>query len=167
MKAMTSKVFVDTEFTDFVAPKLISIGLAAESGEEFYAELPFSLHDCNEFVRETVVPMLGKSPHAACTMDELYSKIINWLKLVRRKDEDMVICFDYQTDWDLFREALANNVPSWCKPRLVADHINELLRWDYHEKSGFPEHHALYDALANRYAFREAISKNSIEDFRI
>ena len=96
--------------------------------------------------------MLGKLPHVACTMDELYSRVINWLKLVRHGNEDMVICFDYQTDWDLFREALGNNVPSWCKPRLVADHNNELLRWDYHEKSGFPEHQALYDALASRYA---------------
>ncbi len=161
---MASKIFIDTEFTDFVDPKLISIGLAAESGEEFYAELPFLRSDCSEFVRETVIPMLGKIPHAECTMDELYSKIIGWLKLVRCGDEDVEICFDYQTDWDLFNEALSNNVPTWCKSRLVADHINELLRYDYHEKNNFPEHHALHDAQANRYAFREKIASNSLKD---
>ena len=74
---MTSKIFIDAELTDFVDPKVISIGLVAESGEEFYAELPFSMRDCSEFVRETVVPMLGKEPHVACTMDELYLKIMN------------------------------------------------------------------------------------------
>jgi hypothetical protein len=36
---MPFKVFIDTEFTDFNDPHLISIGLVAESGEEFYAEV--------------------------------------------------------------------------------------------------------------------------------
>jgi len=156
---MTLKIFVDTEFTDFIEPKLISIGLAAVSGEEFYAELPFSIRECSEFVRETVIPMLGKTLHGACTEDELAIRIFDWLKLVRYRDEDVEICFDYQTDWDLFRTALRNNVPSWCKPKLIADGINELLRFDYHEKTGLPEHHALHDAQANRYAFREKTRK--------
>lgn len=159
---MTTKIFLDTEFTDFANPKIISIGLAAQSGEEFYAELPFPKRDCNEFVRETVVPMLGKIPHAECTLDEIYVRMISWLKIVRTGDEDVEICFDYQTDWDLFKELLSNNVPVWCKSRLVADCINELLRYDYHEKNNLPEHHALHDAQANRYAFREKITKNSI-----
>jgi hypothetical protein len=154
---MALKIFIDTEFTDFVDPKLISIGLAAESGENFYAEVPFPMRDCSEFVREIVVPMLGNMPHAECSMDELYSRIITWLKLVRSGSEDIDICFDYWTDWDLFRQALGNNVPQWCKSRLVADRINEILRCDYHEKNRLPEHHALHDAQANRYAFREAI----------
>jgi len=37
---MPLKVFIDTEFTDFLDPQLISIGLVAQSGEKFYAELP-------------------------------------------------------------------------------------------------------------------------------
>ena len=32
-------VFLDTEFTDFTSPDLISIALVAEDGREFYAEL--------------------------------------------------------------------------------------------------------------------------------
>lgn len=158
---MASKVFIDTEFTNFVDPKLISIGLAAQSGEEFYAELPFSLGDCSEFVRAIVVPLLGKVPHAECTMDELYSRIIGWLKLVRSGDEDMEICFDYQTDWDLFSEALDCRIPSWCRHRMVSCNINELLRYEFHRKHKLPEHHALYDAQANRYAFRERPSVTS------
>ena len=34
-------VFIDTEFTNFHNPKLISIGLASETGETFYAEIPY------------------------------------------------------------------------------------------------------------------------------
>jgi hypothetical protein len=39
-QTMSFNVFIDTEFTDFLDPQLISIGLVAQSGEEFYAELP-------------------------------------------------------------------------------------------------------------------------------
>jgi len=33
------RIFLDTEFTDFQNAHLISIGLVAEDGREFYAEL--------------------------------------------------------------------------------------------------------------------------------
>jgi hypothetical protein len=152
---MSLKVFVDTEFTNFIDAHLISIGMAAESGEEFYAEIPYIVQQCSPFVREAVIPLLGRVPDAACTSDDLYIKITNWLKIIRHGAEDVEICFDYQTDWDLFASALDYRIPSWCCPRMVADNINELLRYEFHQKSELPEHHALYDALANRYAFRE------------
>jgi hypothetical protein len=54
-------VFLDTEFTDFVRPELISIALVAEDGREFYAERTDYRHDdCSDFVRETVLPLLGR-----------------------------------------------------------------------------------------------------------
>lgn len=156
---MSFKVFIDTEFTDFTDPKLISIGMAADSGEEFYAEVPYPQNQCSAFVRETVIPLLGRPPNSACSTDELGAKIINWLELVRRGSGDVKICFDYQTDWDLFVSALDCYVPSWCVPRLIsARNINELLRYAFHKKHNLPEHHALYDAMATRYAFRERSS---------
>lgn len=154
---MALKIFVDTEFSDFVMPQLISIGLASERGEEFYAEVPYTVSNCSEFVRETVIPLLGAIPNACCSVDELYLNISSWLKLVRYKEELVEICFDFQTDWELFQFSLDDRVPSWCRPRLVADSINELLRYDFYEKYSLAEHHALYDAQANRYAFREKI----------
>jgi len=154
---MPLKVFIDTEFTDFVDPHLISLGMAAESGEEFYAEVPYPDEGCSEFVRETVIPLLGKLPNSACSIDELRGRIIGWLELVRQRDEEVEICCDYQKDWDLFIDALGYRVPSWCRMRVVACNINELLLYEFHQKNQLPEHHALYDALANRYAFRERI----------
>lgn len=44
---------------------------------------------------------------------------------------------------------------AWCQPRMVSRNINELLRYKFHKQNNLPEHHALYDAQANRYAFRE------------
>ncbi|MFZ6681938.1 hypothetical protein [Undibacterium sp. Tian12W] len=155
------KIFVDTEFTDFIDTHLISIGLASASGEEFYAEVPYPEQVCSPFVRMVVIPMLGMMANAACSAEELRSRLLSWLNLVRTRGADIEICFDYQTDWDLFADALDYRVPNWCHPRLVANEINELLRYEFHQKNSLPEHHALYDAQANRYAFRERPSTDS------
>jgi hypothetical protein len=149
------KIFLDTEFTDLLDPQLISIGMVAETGEEFYAEVPYPDEACTAFVREAVIPLLGRVPGANCALSDLRSLILTWLSLVRRRNEDLEICIDYQTDWDLFSDALDYRIPAWCQRRMVAREINELLRYEYHKKNGYEEHHALYDAKANQYAFRE------------
>ncbi len=129
--------------------------MVAETGEEFYAEIPFPYNVCSGFVREVVIPLLNKLPLAYCPRVELGMRIISWIKLVKRRDEDVEICFDFQTDWDLFAASLDNRIPPWCKARNVGSNISELLRYEYHKKNNLPEHHALYDAQANRYAFRQ------------
>jgi hypothetical protein len=151
---MPIKIFLDTEFTDFIDCHLISLGMAAASGDDFYVEVPYPDEACSEFVREAVIPLLGKIPDAQCAFDDLRTKILDWLNTVRKED-DVEICFDYQTDWDLFIDALDYRVPEWCRSRLVARNINELFLYAFHKKHGLPEHYALYDAQANRYAFRE------------
>lgn len=147
-------IFLDTEFSTFQQPKLISLGLAAVTGEEFYAELPVVQEDCSDFVRDTVVPLLGKEPNAACADGyELQMRLLTWLRMVKQQ-KTLTICYDYQTDWDLFKEGVGR-VPDYCEPRLLrAGEINELLRWDFHAKNQLPEHHALYDAKALRYSYR-------------
>jgi hypothetical protein len=62
---MALKVFVDTEFTDFINTHLISIGMTAESMEEFYAEVPYPENACSAFVHEAVIPLLGRVPNSA------------------------------------------------------------------------------------------------------
>ena len=48
-------IFLDTEFTDFVRPDLISIGLVIEDGREFYAErTDYRPDTCSDSVRESV-----------------------------------------------------------------------------------------------------------------
>ncbi len=149
------KVFLDTEFTDFLDPQLISLGLAADSGEEFYVELPFADSACSALGREAVFPLLGANPHAACSLDEFRRRVVFWLERIRPPGEIVFICVDYQTDWDLFADALDYRVPEWCRFQHVGRNINQLLRYEYHKTNGLPEHHALHDACANRYAFRE------------
>lgn len=91
---------VDTEFTDFNVPELISIALVTEDGQhEFYAELPVNREKCNTFVIETVLPQLGTIDGAQCTADELCDRLNLWLAPFARSAP--VICFDYDGDWRL------------------------------------------------------------------
>jgi len=150
-------IFLDTEFTNFAHPSLISLGLVADSSEEFYAEVPYPDRECSAFVREAVIPLLGREPNAAMSKDDLYGQVFNWLKLVRSGDEEVDFCIDYQTDWDLFLNAMDYRLPIWCRMRMIAENLNELLRYEFYMKNGLPEHHALYDARAHRYAFRERV----------
>src|SRR3546814_10306570 len=89
-------VFLDTEFTDFFNPSLISLGMASEYGEDFYAEVPYPDNACSAFVREVVVPLLHQIPHSYFTIDNLHLEIIKWLDIVRRDKENVFICFVYQ-----------------------------------------------------------------------
>jgi hypothetical protein len=84
---------------------------------------------------------------------------MQWLESVRPIREEIEVCFDYQGDWDLLINALNYRVPTWCRPRLVWSNLNELRVYEYHQKHNLPEHHALHDAQAARYAFREKISE--------
>ena len=153
------KVFIDTEFTDFIDCHLISLGMVTVRGEEFYVEVPYPDEACSAFVREVVIPILGKYPHPPCEKDALRSRILEWTKLVRRGNEVLEICYDYQTDWDLFADALDGDIPSFIKPRLVNSEISDLLFEQFFEKNReFYQHHALHDAKANAYAFRERIT---------
>lgn len=150
-------IFLDTEFTGFNEPKLISLGLVTAATQEFYVEVPFPFHACSDFVQEAVIPLLGQYPDCFCPLPDLRLRILSWLEIVRRNADDIQICFDYQGDWDLFSAALDHRVPPWCKQRHIRRNINKLMLWDFYKRHNLPEHHALYDAMANRYAYRERI----------
>lgn len=149
------KVFVDTEFTNFIDTELISIGLVSEFGQEFYAEVPFTEPNCSPFVHEVVIPLLGTIADSKYERDELKLRLSNWLEMVRPTNQDVQICFDYQTDWDLFADVLDYEVPEWCHSRLIARNINSILKYEFYKRNNLVEHHALYDARANCFAFVE------------
>ncbi len=148
-------VFLDTEFTDLIKDTtLISLGMVTDRGEEFYMEVPYPEAQCSPFVREAVLPLLGREPHAFCPLEEVYVRMMKWLNIVRREDEEFDICIDYEADWEFFCDCLDHRVPYWCHRKMIWRDINELLLYDFHKRTGLPEHHALYDARANQYAYR-------------
>jgi len=146
-------IFMDTEFTNFADPQLISIGLAASTGEEFYAEVPYRIQACSEFVRDIVIPLM--SEESLCDYDDLHRRLISWFAIVRVQQE-LTLCCDSHFDELLFKKIFDGEPPRYLRFREISQrNISELLRYQYHVLSRLPEHHALNDARALRYAFRE------------
>jgi hypothetical protein len=108
-------------------------------------------------VRDIVIPLLGQEQCALMPQHILAAKLAMWLEIARPRRQDIIVCFDHKTDWDLFIAALDYRVPPWVAPRNVCYEINDLLHQDFFVREGLPEYHALYDARANAYSFRERI----------
>src|SRR3569833_2656823 len=74
------KLFLDTEFTDFIDCDLIAIGIVSEDGKEFYAERnEVDVGRCSAFVREVVLPLLGKEPAVIGSEEEIGQALKEWL----------------------------------------------------------------------------------------
>jgi hypothetical protein len=145
-------IFIDTEFTDLVDMDLISIGLVAEDGRSFYGERSdFNQALSSEFVREVVLPQLGKMPSAVYPRYVLRDVVRTWLYTF--KSEQPVICYDYFGDYALLLELLEQDVPEWLKARNIRDRIDETKKEEYLRTHGLLAHHALNDARANQFAF--------------
>ncbi|WP_176317934.1 3'-5' exoribonuclease [Burkholderia vietnamiensis] len=145
-------VFVDCEFTDFIDCDLISIGLVADDGREFYGERSdYDRAGCSAFVREAVLPQLGQYPARVFAREALRKELLTWLDQFSDEPERM-LCFDYAGDWDLLVDLLDGVPEGW-----LACHVDELMDFDrvetYLREHG-GRHHALHDARANRYACR-------------
>ena len=146
-------IFIDTEFSDFINTELISIGLVSQDDQQFYAELPVDRKECSDFVKEVVLPQLGKIQGAQCTLDELNVRLRAWLEQFQNGDEPVVICFDYEGDWTLFSYALWDDVPSWIRGVNISQYLNDLKQELFFRESGLARHHALHDAMANHFSF--------------
>jgi hypothetical protein len=150
------RIFIDTEFTNFVDMSLISIGLVDDRSNEFYAELDtFPISECNEFVRETVLPHLGLIPEAQMSRNILRDELHDWLVKVKGDKELVVLSYDHFCDYVLFVEALGV-VPGWVRADNIKDRIDESKREEFWKSSGIPPHHALSDARALRFAYRSS-----------
>lgn len=89
---MTIKIFLDCELSNFIQPKLISLGLVTEdNNHSFYGELTgtYSIEDCYEFVISTVLPPLDTKPtkhpltdnkhvHAQMTFNQCQLNLVKW-----------------------------------------------------------------------------------------
>lgn len=151
-------VFLDTEFTTLARPDpdLISIGMAAADGSDFYAErTDYSHDDCTNFVLDEVIPLLGKTPGAECTAFELDGRLREFFDAL---PEPAVIAYDYSADWQLLHGALNGDLPRNVAGHQLVDHkifqhpayrLGEVLTYT----KALPPHHALADARALREGY--------------
>ena len=154
-------VFLDTEFTQFADPELLSIALVAEDGREFYAErTDYNRESCSAFVIETVVPLLGRVPGAACTAQALAGRLCAWFAEL---PEPAIVVFDFALDWHLLAAAMrgheAHKPPCDFAQALHLD--SYAITHPVFEKAlnaafsdDWPPHHALADARALMAAYR-------------
>ncbi len=153
-------IFFDTEFSDLcVDPRLISIGLISEDGEQtFYAELAdtYEPEDCGDFTMVEVLPLL-EGGDKVLTMHELTLRLGSWLEDV---GSPVTLATDSLAwDWPWIHEIfhVAGTWPANVarKPLLLS--MNYLIDFDQFEFAvekafvdGLRRHHSLDDAKANR-----------------
>ncbi len=142
-------LFLDTEFTDFNEPDLISLGLVSECGRhEFYVERnDFDLARCSDFVQSTVLPKLGQGP-SGVDRANLATALSAWLDNVHSFDSQgpVLVLYDFDTDFELFCQALLGQIPGWIEGANVAEEVNSIT-WARVGLMESPDaHHALHDA---------------------
>lgn len=159
-RILTMLVFLDTEFTDLDSPRLISIGLVAQDGQQFYGELTdWEPQECSSFVIETVLPHL-EGGAATMSRGNLQEHLSSWLNAF---GEPLTLISDSPMDWeliselDLFPARLEWQLfePELAKPGR-AKHEAAAAIEQYHQEH--PWHHALHDAIGLQQAWFAARS---------
>lgn len=176
-------VFLDTEFTNFHQPQLLSLGLVSLAGDECYAELDIDTMDgrlalvgASEFVRgPDVLGQWGKVAGATMSAWAMGECAGLWLLDQAERHEasgaghKLEICADYTGDFELLERVL-REATCWGRLRHrirfhdIAPMLNralpDLAAQDCYEElartRGIRQHHALADALAMRAGFVSA-----------
>ncbi|SOF00978.1 protein of unknown function [Burkholderia sp. OK233] len=147
-----SRYFIDTEYTDFRHCQLVSLAIVGENGDEFYGErTDFDQARCSDFVRKVVLPQLGQFEGRAMPFVRLREALRAWLGSIPG-DSGPVLCYDYETDLNLFRFLLGGPLPRGWRVENIAGRRDRERRAEYFARHG-GEHHALHDARANAFAF--------------
>lgn len=166
-------VYFDTEFTDFLLdPALISIGLVADDGREFYAELNDTYEEvmCSWFVIETVLPILWGG-ECEMSIQDLAPSLKAWIESF---GEPVTLWADAPSfDWSWIQEIFEvsacgwpNNLMRKCQNTQVFEADQERHRYDeaYEDywrlniDADALQHHALWDARCIAHARRYALS---------
>jgi hypothetical protein len=150
-------LFLDTEFSDFSNPALLSLGFVDQYGNSFYGELSMP-SGASYFVQQHVLSQWGRVPHSFRIRDELGAAVRNWLSAY----PSVTVCYDYHTDADLLEALLAEQKP--LSTAVKWQHVGYLYtdenpacmarEWARtRAEIGIGQHHALADAYALRTLF--------------
>jgi hypothetical protein len=166
-------IYLDTEFTDLLAPELLSLGMVSAAGDELYVELELcdpgsaaTLRSASDFVRHNgVLEQWGRVPGATASRTEMGERTARWLlELTTRLGQPATIAFDYAADYELL-EYLLRDAGHWrsvrevVRPLNVDDLANRFdgalgadAAYQALRKRGLERHHALAGAHALRAA---------------
>jgi len=162
-------VFIDTEFSGLGSdPRLISIALVTENGEELYIELTsgWNAERCTRWVVEHVLPQLGSGEQL--TRRAAAHRIDDWLTSLGTGTSLIV---DSDWDADLLAYFFAENgIAADRRPvqilkldnKAVADEF-EVARQKFFRERG-SQHHALTDARAFQFAWKACCPRATAPD---
>ena len=155
-------IFFDTEFTALSSePHLLSIGLVADSGDSLYIEFTngWSEADCSFWVREHVMPMLGKGERL--TRREAVARITSWLlsfstslpTLLGETTWDTTLLADLMREFGVAPDCFCLKVISFSGKEQA--NTFEAAKRRYLEYHQLTAHHALSDAWAFHAAWHD------------
>lgn len=166
------RVFIDTEFSNFQNPELLSLGMVTEHGEEFYLEnAQFNVNRASDFVKQNVITLCDFAQHGV-KYSEIGLRAYEWFTNLPHKQ--LIVLADYHTDIDLLAEAIPGGHPKIVSARDLYLDLNQLCEFKsavferakqeyYLAKSRYfnihhaRRHHALVDAIGNAFAFKHAV----------
>jgi len=144
-------VFIDSEFTSLIEPRLISLAAVATDGASFYCELSdWPRSSCSQFVRSTVLPLLDGDavPHPVAA-----DSFVRWLGERAEKTPVTLVSDSGFDRWALADLLGREDLPPGCAWLRVPIHYEQL---DAAVAGlGLRRHHALDDARALRQIILE------------
>ncbi|WP_137926295.1 3'-5' exoribonuclease [Cupriavidus sp. 2SB] len=147
-----NRYFIDTEFSDFQTPEVLSIAIVGENGFEFYGErTDYSETWCSDFVRAVVIPQFGRFERRAMILERLSEELRDWFTDIPAASKP-VLCYDDVLDIDMLRVLLNGPLPGAWAFTNISGQLDSARRAAYFLRHG-GEHHALHDARANAYAY--------------
>jgi len=99
-------LFLDTEFTSFEQPELISIGIVSEDGQhEFYREVSdHNAYKRSQFVKDVVIPLLFNDYATSMIREYVAMDLNKWIDSL--PTDQVTIVVDYPGDWHLVKPLL-------------------------------------------------------------
>lgn len=145
-------VFIDSEFTSFQAPQLISVGAVATDSTAFYAELDgWDRSRASDFVKDTVIPLLdGDAVPVAVGAEAL----TEWLGERARRTPTTIISDSGFDRWALAELFGGEDLPAnvrWQRVPVAYESLDEAA-----QRLNLRRHHALDDARALRQLVLQA-----------
>lgn len=182
--AKANVIYLDTEFTDLLAPELLSLSMVSGAGDEHYVEVDLespvgakTLAHASDFVRHNgVLEQWGRVPGCTATHEEMGLRTARWLQdQITRLGQPAFIAFDYAPDYELF-EYLLRDAGQWDAVRELVRPVNvdELASrldgalcaeaaYEAMRARGLERHHALADAHALRAACIAVITGKRVQ----
>jgi hypothetical protein len=171
--AKANVIYLDTEFTDLLAPELLSLAMVSARGDEHYVELDIespsganTLAHASDVVRHNgVLDQWGRVPGSESSYEQMGWRTALWLQdQVHRNGQPAYVAFDYPTDYELLEHVLRDAgrwdaLRQFVRPVNVAEISSRIdgalgaaAMYEAMRRRGIERHHALADAHALRAA---------------